>query len=164
MEKNINNNDKTGFKIPDGFFDGLEDTILSQARLKNMAKSSGFNIPENYLDAIEDNILSKVSKSDNVKVIKLFSRKNIIYVSSIAAAVLLLFNLSVFKQVPTFDSLELATVENYIINEDIDMDQITSLLTQEELTEENFMDNGFSEENMETYLLNNLDIEDFISE
>jgi uncharacterized membrane protein YvbJ len=163
MERKLHNIKKTGFKIPDGYFEGLEDSILSQAKLSNIT-NAGFKIPNGYLDSLEDKIINTVSKNDDVKVIKLFSKRNIIYASSIAATILLLFNLSVFKQNPTYDSLEMATIENYILNEDIDMDQIASLLTQEELTEENFIDTNYSEENMETYILNHVDIEDYISE
>ncbi|WP_100612633.1 hypothetical protein [Confluentibacter lentus] len=159
--KNIKN---TGFKIPDNYFEGIEDTVLSQMKLKSI-DGSGFKVPNGYFESLEDTVISKISKNENTKVINLFTRRNLLYVSSIAATILLLFNLSVFnKKSVSFETLETASVENYIMNEYIDSYDMASLLTNEDIVEENFIEHNFSEENMENYILNNIDIEDYFSE
>lgn len=160
-ENKLHNIDTTGFKTPKNYFESLEDQILSQAKL-NKVGGSGFKIPNNYLDTVEANVLNKVKDNETPKVISLFTKRNIIYVSSIAAAVLLLLNLSIFEN-NTWD-LEAETVENYMIEEAISSYEIASLLEDEDLIEENFVNHNFSDENIEDYVLDNVDIEELILE
>lgn len=160
MDRNLKNIKASGFKTPENYFEGVEDSVLNQIHLKSI-EGSGFKIPEGYLDTLDDTIIAKVSKSNDTKVINLFSRKNLLYMSSVAAAILLLFNLSIFesKRVASFDTLDTATLENYILSEYIDSYEISSLMNNEEINEEAFIDYNFSDEHMEDYILNNIDIE-----
>ena len=153
----------SGFKLPDDYINKLEDQIMGHIKIDE-AKTSGFNIPENYLDSLEDSILEKVSGKENTKVISLFDRKTLIYISGIAAAILLMFALGVFNNVDPYSQLDNELVENYILAEDISSYEIASLMTDEELIEDNFIENEFIQENLEDYLLDNLDIEDLITE
>ncbi|MEP1489605.1 MAG: hypothetical protein ABJK28_14380 [Algibacter sp.] len=165
MKQNkIHNIKETGFKVPKDYFKNLEDVILSDIKLKSTTDDSGFKAPEDYFNTLENKILNKVSENDNSKVIPLFSKKNLIYISSIAAAVLLLFNLSIFEKELTWDDLDTNTVENYIINENIGTYDIASLLINEELKEEDFINYSLNDEHLETYLMDNLDIENLIIE
>ena len=106
----------------------------------------------------------KVLSESQSKIISIFNTKTLIYTSGIAAAVLLLFNLSIFNSEPSFDSLKTETVENYLISEGISSYEIASLLTAEELNENKFVDLNLEKNNIETYLLNNVDIEDLMVE
>ncbi|MCH7525768.1 MAG: hypothetical protein IIC74_12470 [Bacteroidetes bacterium] len=130
----------------------------------NNIKNTGFKTPDNYFDAIEDVIINKIETKNTTKVIPLFSRRNLIYASSIAAAVLLLFNLSIFDKEITWDSLDTQTVENYIINEGIDSYEIAALLFEDDLTEDLFIQNTITVESLETYILENTSIEDILIE
>lgn len=160
MDRNLKNIKASGFKTPENYFEGVEDSVLNQIHLKSI-EGSGFKMPEGYLDTLDDTIIAKVSKNNDTKVINLFSRKNLLYMSSVAAAILLLFNLSIFesKRVASFDTLDTATLENYILSEYIDSYEISSLMNNEEINEEAFIDYNFSDEHMEDYILNNIDIE-----
>src|SRR5690606_20715701 len=132
--------------------------FLSEMKLKNIG-SSGFKLPEGYLESIDEKIFNRVSKKNEPKVINLFTKRHLIYVSSIAAAILLLFNLSLFENKGiTFDSLETANIESYIMNAGIDSYEIGSLLSNDEIIEENFVKHNFSDENIENYILNNVDV------
>ena len=165
MKQNkLHNIKKTGFKAPDGYFNTLEDVVLSDIKLKTMSSDSGFKLPEDYFNALEDTITNKVLTKTPTKVIPLFRKRPLIYISGIAAAVLLLFNLSIFKNKPTFDSLDFETVENYIINENIGSYEIAALLPEEDLLDENFIEYNVEEVTIKTYILNNLDVEDIIIE
>ncbi|AUP80797.1 hypothetical protein [Flavivirga eckloniae] len=163
-QKKLHNIKETGFKVPDDYFSGLEDAILSDIKLKEVSDDSGFKTPEGYFDALEDTIANKVSDKAPTKVIPLYRKRTIIYLSGIAAAVLLLFNLSIFENKPTFDSLDVETVENYIMNENIGSYEIAVLLSEDDLLEEHFIEYNVEEETVETYILDNLDIEDIIIE
>lgn len=159
--KNIKN---PGFKIPDNYFEGIEDAVLSQIKLKSI-EGTGFKVPEGYFESLEDTVTNKISKNKNTKVITLFTKQNLLYVSSIAATLLLLFNLSVFnKKRDTFETLETVTLESYIMNENIGSYEIVSLLDEEDLLNEGFTELQIDEHSVETYILNNLDIENLIIE
>ncbi len=165
MKQNkLHNIKKTGFKAPEDYFNTLEDAILSDIKLKKTSSDSGFKLPENYFDTLEDKIIDKVSTKAPTKVVPLFRKRTIIYISSAAAAVLLLFNLSIFENKPSFDSLDFETVENYIMSENIGSYEIATLLSEEDLLEENFIEYKVEEETVKTYILDNLDVEDIIIE
>ena len=167
MQTNLNNIKKTGFKTPNNYFDGVEDNIMNAIQQEssfNLSKETGFTTPNNYFETIEDAVINKLNKKDNSKVIKLFNRRNLIYVSSIAAAILLLFNLSIFDKEVTFDSLDTQTVENYIISEGIDSYELAALLTEDEFSEVDFLEETIAAETLENYLLDNLELEELIIE
>lgn len=163
-KNNLHNIKKTGFKDPEDYFNNLEDTILSHVKLEELAINSGFKTPENYFETLENKIIDKVSEKETSKVISLFSKRNLVYVSGIAAAILLLFNLSIFQKESNWSTLDIETVENYIIDEQMSSYEIASLLSDEQLIEENFINHDFNDENIEAYLLDNLDVNDLIIE
>jgi len=161
---NLNKIKNSGFTAPKDYFKNFEDTIMSHAKLKDSISNSGFEVPDGYFENLEDSIMQKVSERDTTKVIPLFTRRNLIYISGVAAAILLFFNLSIFNNDITFDSLDIETVENYIIDEGINSYEIAALLTEEDLLDSDFVENDYSDETIETYILDNLDIEDLIIE
>ena len=158
----LHNIKETGFKVPKDYFDTLEDTVLRHNKLKEQSSEPGFKTPDNYFETLEDTILSKVSEKESPKVISIFSRRNLIYASSIAAAVLLLLNLSIFENESGWEDIEAETVENYIINENMGSYEIASLLIDEELNEDNLTDIEFSDDALENYFLDHTTVEDLI--
>ncbi|MBD0832316.1 hypothetical protein [Aestuariibaculum sediminum] len=154
----------SGFNIPEDYFDGFEDRLFSQINLKTKANDSGFNIPENYLDDLEDRILHKVSTTHTPKVVPLFSRKNVIYASSIAACIILMFSLSIFKTNNTFDNIDSESIEEYLFTEDLDVYEIASNLSSEDFAADNYPNIKIDEETFEDYILIDVDIEDMVIE
>lgn len=163
MNKNkLHNIKDSGFKTPKNYFDGLEDSIMDQIKLNEKIEDTGFKAPDDYFESLEDKILDKVSHKP--KVISLFTKRNLFYVSSIAAALVLMFNIIGNKNEFTFEDLETASIENYLYDQDIDSYEIASLLTDDELTTANFIDTKITDESLENYLLQNATIEDLIIE
>ena len=64
----------------------------------------------------------------------------------------------------SFDSLETASIENYIEQEDYTSYELASLLTDDELSSNNFIDTNIPEESLEDYLLEQSDIEDLLTQ
>ena len=164
MKLNLNNIKNTGFKTPDNYFNTVEDNIINAIKQENSLKTSkqtGFKTPDNYFNTVEDVIINKIDTENKPKVITLFSKRNLIYASSIAAAVLLFFNLSFFDKDISLDTLDFQTVERYILDQGIDSYEIAALLTEDELSNINFeiLDNAFNTEFLEDYLLENIEIE-----
>ena len=154
----LHNIKSTGYKTPDDYFESFDEKIFSKLNIESpldSIKETGFKVPGNYFESFTDAILDKKES----KVIQLFSKTNLIYISSIAAAILLLFNLSIFDNKPTFGNLDIETVESFIEDENISSYEIAALLTEEQIEENIIIDYSFSEDNIEEYLLDNADIE-----
>ncbi|MFT4780366.1 MAG: hypothetical protein ACJAZK_000348 [Psychroserpens sp.] len=162
-EKELYTIKTSGFKVPNDYFSQVEEQILSEVQLKNTVDASGFDVPDSYFESLENKIFLKLEEEQDVKVIPLFSWKNVMYVSAIAACLVLMFN--VFynaSETITFDSLETASIENYLEQEDYTSYELAFLLTDDELNINNFTDTEISEESLEDYLLDQSNIEDLI--
>lgn len=165
--KNLEHIKSSGFNVPKDYFDTFENNLLDRINAEEniiSTESTGFNTPEGYFDTLEDRVFDTLSEEKETKVISLFSRKAIVYVSSVAAAALILFNLSIFSNTITVGDLETATVENYLLDEDISSYDIASLFTEELPNEEGLVNFDLNEEHLEEYLLNNADIENLMIE
>lgn len=171
MEKeNIHNIKSTGFTPPDNYFQDLEASLsnkIETLELSESIKNVGFKMPEGYLDMAEYTILNTISNKKETKVISLFSKRNIRFLSSSIAATIVLF-ISIFlfnreEPLPTFVTLENEAIEDYILTEVTTYD-MANLLNKDQLNEAIYIDSSLNEENIEDYLLNNLDIEDLIIE
>ncbi len=160
--KKIHNIKSAGFKTPKEYFESFDDKIFSKLNTESQLdsiKKTGFKVPDDYFESFNDNILDTDLSEKESKVIQLFGKRNLIYISSIAAAILLLFNLSVFDSKPTFDNLETETVENYIIDGNISSYEIAALLTDEQIDENIVIEYNLDKDNIQEYLLLNADIE-----
>ena len=167
MKTHLKNIKKPGFKTPDNCFETVEDNIMDaikQENALNLSTETGFKTPNNYFNNLEDVIISKIETKNSPKVIALFTKRNLLYASSIAAAVLLFFNLSIFDKEITFDSLNTETVENYIIDEGISSYELAALLPNDGLIETDFIQQNITDITLENYLLDNFDFEELIIE
>jgi hypothetical protein len=163
MKTNLNNIKGSGFKVPKDYFHDLEAKIMSNTQLKSSVPTSGFEVPDTYFENLEDVILNKVKTKP--KVISLFSKRHLIYVSSMAAAVVLL--ISVFNRPQeefNFDAIETASIENYLFEEGLAKHEIASLLSEADLEDFGNGDVDISDESLETYVLKNIDVEDIIEQ
>ncbi|HZX58705.1 MAG TPA: hypothetical protein VFE54_08265 [Mucilaginibacter sp.] len=58
--KQVNPNNP--FTVPEGYFDSLNEIILSKATLEELKKNpTGFTVPENYFDELSDNIQARIN-------------------------------------------------------------------------------------------------------
>ncbi|WP_298534739.1 hypothetical protein [uncultured Algibacter sp.] len=166
-KSNLNKIKSTGFKLPDDYLDSFEEQVLGKIHDKpklDAIETSGFKKPENYFDSLEERIAQKLSNQKETKVITLNAKRTLVYLSGIAAAILVLFNLAIFDSKPSFDDLETETVENYLLDESITSYEIAGLLSDEQIEEVIILDHNLSEDHIETYLLDNADIETLMIE
>ena len=54
-------NEKSPFTVPPGYFDELEQNIISAVNLEKLKGDKGFTVPENYFDKLSDNIQSRIN-------------------------------------------------------------------------------------------------------
>ena len=165
---NLHNIKSSGFKTPDNYFESFDNTLfgnLKNADNLNTIKHSGFKVPNDYFKTIDDKILNGIEHKKETKVITLLSWRKIAYTTAVAASLMLMFNL--FFNTPeklTFESLETASIENYLAIEGLTSYELATLLTDEELNSEVFINTDISEEVLKDYLLNNANIEDLLIE
>lgn len=161
-DRKLHNIKDSGFKVPKNYFDALEDSIINQIDLQKKISEHGFKTPDNYFESLEDKILEKSAVKP--KVISLFTKRNLIFASSIAAAFVLMFAIFIKNDNISFDDLETATIEDYLFEKDISTYEIVSLFTEENFIDENYLDTELTENGIEEYLLENTTIEDLIIE
>lgn len=162
--KNLKDIQGSGFKFPIDYFENFEDSILSQASLKQKVSDSGFSAPEGYFDNVEAEILSRISKKESRKVISLIYKKPIIYASSIAASLILLFNLIDSSTKIDINHIETSSIESYLNNEDFNSKELAALLIDSDFLDDSFDSMNFSEEAIEDYIYDNLELDDLYIE
>jgi hypothetical protein len=164
-KKKLDTINTSGFKTPKDYFSQVEEQILNEVHLMDQVKDSGFEIPEAYFDTLESNVLHNIASENDTKVIALINWKNVIYTSAIAACLILMFNVIFSASEPvTFENLETVSIETYLEQEDYTGYELASLLTEEELSKDIFIDDEIPQDTLEDYLLDHLEIEDLILE
>ncbi|MEM5564453.1 hypothetical protein WNY78_05040 [Psychroserpens sp. AS72] len=163
--KKLDNINASGFKVPKDYFSQVEEQILNDVHLKNKVKNSGFDVPDSYFETLEDQIFERLDIKSETKIIPLFNWKKTLYVSAIAASLVLMFN--VFYNASeelTFSSIDTASIEDYLADENYTSYELSELLTYEELSNDNFIETKITQEQLEDYLLNSSNLEDLLIE
>jgi hypothetical protein len=164
QRKELKDIQDSGFKVPKSYFENFDNNMLTHASLNDKVSDSGFSIPEGYFDTLEEKILNSLPEKEPVKVISLKNRKSIIYVTSIAAALVLMFNLFESKSESDINSIETASIERYLSDEDFGSEELASLFNDADFNDDSFNTMRFSEEAVEDYVNDNLDLNDLYIE
>lgn len=145
------------FKTPDNYFDLVESSIIE------IIENENNSIPENYFDTIEDNVFEQLNKqpkvySLNKKVLKLFAP------IAVAASVLFIFTFQFLSsnQDTNFTSLNTDEIELWLIDESFNLNtnELAYLYENTEIESLNIYD--FYEENEVFDYLNDVDVESLI--
>ena len=164
-KKRIHNINNTGFKVPKDYFNNLEDVIMNDIHLKESIKGSGFNTPKNYFETFDDKLFDTLETKPETKVRKLSPWKPLAYVSGIAASFLILFGLYHYNSNNlSFETLETASIANYLSEENYSSNELASFFSEEDLTVEGFIDEPIGETILEEYLIEHTMIEDLMAE
>ncbi|SDS64982.1 hypothetical protein SAMN04515667_2655 [Formosa sp. Hel1_31_208] len=154
-----------GFKTPDQYFDSFDAKIIARIKDKKTIEGielPGFSVPENYFDSIEESVLNKLHLENDSPVIALSYRKSFYYIAGVAASLVLLF--AIFINGNTNDELSVDMVENYLETRDLDSYELAQLLSDADLLEDGFtiIETSYNEDNLESYLLENADIQSIL--
>ncbi|MEF3078813.1 hypothetical protein [Winogradskyella poriferorum] len=164
-KEKLHNIKSNGFKTPENYFDSIEDKFFELLKFEENIEGvndSGFTAPEGYFDTLEDKILSKL---EDKPVVKLNSRNKFYYIAGFAASLLLLFAIFLNNN-DTTQELSAEMVETYFENSDLDSYELAELLVNADILEEDFtiVETEYKEENLESYLLENTDIETILQQ
>ena len=149
---------KHGMKVPEGYFESFEERLAVKIAEEALPKASGFKVPDGYFDTLEVSILQQIEKETTVKVVPLYKRKSVIYITSIAACLALIF--TIFTSNETKEAvIEVADIEAYFNEGNLDYDStdIAQLLNDTDLEGLLLETDNISLESLEDYLLENLD-------
>ena len=132
MKKNrLTSGKASGFKLPEGYFGQFENRMIRRIAAEEASflpkNSQPFGVPEGYFEEFESRMLEKVKVGPKQpKVIPLFSKRNLSYVSGIAAVLAVLLTSSLLDKPAgnSYEDLNLAAVENYIF-ETFEMSEAT---------------------------------------
>lgn len=164
-KEKLHNIKSSGFKTPENYFDAFDDKLFERLNIKESIEGvndSGFTAPKDYFESLEDKILSKL---EDKPVVRLNTRKTLYYVAGIAASLLLLFAIFINNGGET-QVLSVEMVETYFENSDLDSYELAELLVNADILEEDFtiVETEYKEENLESYLLENTDIETILQQ
>jgi hypothetical protein len=151
---------KSGLHLPEGYFNNFEDRMLLKVMEDSLPKSNGFKTPDGYFRQVEDRIVSLVSENEKPKIIPLYRNKTLLYVSGIAASLLVIISLvNGLQSDPAFEDLSATAIEEYIDEGvmDIDSYDVMALLEEEEIDDITIPSEVISEESIENYLIENID-------
>ena len=161
----LHNINSTGFKTPEHYFDTFEDRLFDRIEQEDTVKGieeTGFKVPDGYFDQLDESIIGKLN-TEEPPVIKLPSRKTFYYVAGIAASLMLMLAIYINS---TKDEISVEMVETYFQDSDLDSYELAELLLDAEILEEDFtvIETEFDEDNLESYLLENTDIESILQQ
>lgn len=148
--KKLHHTKDSGFKVPNKYFQDCDATILAEAKLKSSVPNSGFKTPDDYIASFKSIALD--SKQKETKIISLFNTKNMLLMTSVAAAIVVFFSINLFNNATlSVGDLDTTTVDNYILDE-IEITELAALFTENELNETQFIDYSISDETLDSYL------------
>lgn len=154
------------FKVPEAYFDKLEDRIMQKVSMEQLPKETGMQVPSNYFEQLEARIIantsSSVSTKHKPKVIRL---KKWYYVAAAACIVVLGIWIQDNKQTDTLGFETLASNANnldvYIEDMVINMadSSVLSLIDElDDLDEKTPFGYKINKKEVEEYLMENLDL------
>jgi hypothetical protein len=173
---NDKENNRSGFKVPAGYFEQLTDKVMSEVEKSRWSDPAGFRMPEGYMDDLTDQVMRSVQ--DNAKEPQVISmnstvdskktRSWLIPVIAAAALGLLLFSLQDTwgTTTPSFEILEDHELMEYVVNLDTSMDQdaIELLFADNDLLDQMSMSTDIKDDELMDYLMDEVDLNQMYTE
>jgi len=160
MKKEFPNIKSPGFKVPENYFETLEEQLLDKIALQEAAsRQNPFQVPSGYFEDNAENAFAKAVKPQQaVKVIPLYKKEIFRYAVAVAAVVLLVVSVFQFQNLKPFTTDESFTYSTLIESNFIDLSIIDFeyLLTDEMLDDEMIL-SSLNKDEIEDYLMHDLD-------
>lgn len=149
-----------GFKTPDDYFGSLEGRLNSLIDQEFLPGKTGFKAPDGYFDSLEDKVLEQISSNmpkESGKVIPFYRNRYVRIVASVAAIVALVILVTRPDQADDFQNIEMAQIESYVEQEMIwDEYDLAQMMEESEL-EELESEELFAADELQDYLMENID-------
>ena len=132
---------------------------------KNEIKS-GFKVPDNYFEQFEAKMMAQIPVEKETKVVSLFYRKQV-WISAIAAVFLLAIAIPVYFNMASESNLDASTIENYLAQQqNVGITELSKHLTDDDIIalEKNLSLNESNPDAVEDYLSESENLEYYINE
>ena len=132
---------------------------------KNEIKS-GFKVPENYFEQFEAKMMAQIQPESKTKVVSIFYRKQV-WMSAIAAVVLLAIAIPVYFNMANNNNLDATTIEMYLSQQQgIGITELSKHLTDEDIValEQNLSISETNSDEVEAYLSETENLDYYINE
>lgn len=159
MKKGKPYNKNNPFKTPESYFEGFEDALFLEMKRFDEGKKAGFSVPDGYFNNVENEILSKTNIA-KTKVIRLNPYKKWYYLAGSVAACLVVFLLIKNRLPSTsMNTLEVAEIEQMIDKGYIAVNsyEVLSVYSDENLEDISLTEEPVSDSELIEYLHDNLE-------
>ena len=132
---------------------------------KNEIKS-GFKVPDNYFEQFEAKMMAQIPVEKETKVVSLFYKKQV-WISAIAAVFLLAIAIPVYFNMASESNLDASTIENYLAQQqNVGITELSKHLTDEDIIalEKNLSLNESNPDAVEDYLSESENLDYYINE
>ena len=132
---------------------------------KNEIKS-GFKVPDNYFEQFEAKMMAQIPVEKETKVVSLFYKKQV-WISAIAAVFLLAIAIPVYFNMASESNLDASTIENYLVQQqNVGITELSKHLTDDDITalEKNLSLNESNPDAVEDYLSESENLDYYINE
>lgn len=132
---------------------------------KNKIKS-GFKVPENYFEQLEAKMMEQIQVKNETKIVSIFYRKQL-WISAIAAVFLLVIAIPVYFNMANKNNLDATTIEMYLSQQQgINITELSKHLTDEDIVEleQNLSLSEKNSDATEEYLLETENLDYYINE
>ena len=132
---------------------------------KNEIKS-GFKVPENYFEQFEAKMMAQIQPESETKIVSIFYRKQV-WMSAIAAIVLLAIAIPVYFNMANSNNLDATTIEMYLSQQQgIGITELSKHLTDEDIValEQNLSISETNSDEVEAYLSETENLDYYINE
>ena len=132
---------------------------------KNEIKS-GFKVPENYFEQFEAKMMAQIQPESETKIVSIFYRKQV-WMSAIAAIVLLAIAIPVYFNMANNNNLDATTIEMYLSQQQgIGITELSKHLTDEDIValEQNLSISEANSDAVEDYLSESENLDYYINE
>ncbi len=162
MKLDNTHNTSHGFKTPDQYFERFDERLVNALSKAPLDKDipSGFETPKGYFDTIDDTIIDQTKSKS--KIIPFRPNPKLYYIVGVAASLILL--LAIFINTEKTSEISAEMVEIYFQESDLNSYELAELLSEADMLEEDFLiiETDYSEDSLESYLLDNSDIEQLL--
>ena len=132
---------------------------------KNEIKS-GFKVPDNYFEQFEAKMMAQIPVEKETKVVFLFYKKQV-WISAIAAVFLLAIAIPVYFNMASESNLDASTIENYLAQQqNVGITELSKHLTDDDIIalEKNLSLNESNPDAVEDYLSESENLDYYINE
>lgn len=156
-----------GFKVPQDYFDKLEERIMQNIAMDELPKETGMRVPDGYFEQLESRVMSKTIKPENKKSSKVISL-NPWWKVAVAASIIGI-SIWLLPKSPSANEMSIPmvntefTIDSYIDAMIFDMPDASLIDWIDDADLEMTFSDKINKEEVEEYLMENLDLATLLS-